>query len=174
MPAASKTAPLFHLGTAWVPASAIPKRRSDEMPAWEWILIAVIVVIVALAIFIAVRMANSRKRTGQLKQRFGPEYERTVRDTGEQRAAEDELAARERKREKLDVVPLSPVARENYVGQWRQVQTAFVDNPRSAVGDADRLVTEVMRARGYPIDDFDQQAADISLDRPTVVGHYRA
>jgi len=144
------------------------------MPAWEWILIAVIVVIVALAIFIAVRMANSRKRTGQLKQRFGPEYERTVRDTGEQRAAEDELAARERKREKLDVVPLSPVARENYVGHWRQVQTAFVDNPRSAVGDADRLVTEVMRARGYPIDDFDQQAADISVDHPTVVGHYRA
>jgi len=144
------------------------------MPAWEWILIAVIVVIAALAIFIAVRMANSRKRTGRLKERFGPEYERTVRDAGEQRAAEDELAARERKREKLDVVPLSPVARENYVGHWRQVQTAFVDNPRGAVGDADRLVTEVMRARGYPIDDFDQRAADISVDHPTVVGHYRA
>lgn len=144
------------------------------MPAWGWILIAVIVVIAALAIFIATRMASSRKRTGRLKERFGPEYERTVREAGEQRAAEDELAARERKREKLDVLPLSPVARDKYVGGWKQVQSAFVDNPSRAVGDADRLVAEVMRERGYPMDEFDQRAADISVDHPKLVGNYRA
>ena len=144
------------------------------MPAWEWILIAVIVVIAALAIFIATRMASSRKRTGQLRERFGPEYERTVRATGEHRAAEAELAERERKRQQIDVLPLSPVARDKYVGHWKQVQAAFVDNPSSAVGDADRLVTEVMRERGYPIDDFDQRADDISVDHPKLVGNYRA
>ena len=144
------------------------------MPAWEWILIAVIVVIIALAIFIAARMASSRKQTGRLKERFGPEYERTVRETGEQRAAEAALAERERKREQIDVLPLSPVARDKYVGHWKQVQAAFVDNPSSAVGDADRLVTEVMRERGYPIDDFDQRADDISVDHPKLVGNYRA
>ena len=85
-----------------------------------------------------------------------------------------ELAARERKRDKLDIIPLSRQAREKYADRWRTVQTAFVDNPSSAVGDADRLVTQVMRERGYPIDDFDQRAADISVDQPTVVENYRA
>jgi hypothetical protein len=143
------------------------------MPVWGWILIAAIVVIAAVAIMV-VRSANSRKRTERLKERFGPEYERTIGETGEQSAAETELAARERKRNKLDIVPLAPQAREKYADRWRAVQTAFVDNPSSAVGDADRLVTQVMRERGYPIDDFDQRAADISVDHPTVVEDYRA
>jgi hypothetical protein len=142
------------------------------MPVWGWILIAAIVVIAAVAI-IVVRL-NSRKRTERLKERFGPEYERTVGEAGEQSAAEKELAARERKRDKLDIVPLSPQAREKYADRWRTVQTAFVDNPSSAVGEADRLVILVMRERGYPIDDFDQRAADISVDHPTVVENYRA
>jgi hypothetical protein len=143
------------------------------MPVWGWILIAVIVVIAAVAI-VGAYSANSRKKTERLKQQFGPEYERTVGETGEQRAAEKELAARERKRDKLDIVPLSPQAREKYADRWRTVQTTFVDNPSSAVDDADRLVTQVMRERGYPIDDFDQRAADISVDHPTVVENYRA
>jgi hypothetical protein len=143
------------------------------MPVWGWILIAAIVVIAAAAIIVA-RSANRRKRTEGLKERFGPEYERTVGDVGEQSAAEDELAARERKRDKLDIVPLSPQAREKYADRWRTVQTAFVDNPSSALGGADQLVILVMRERGYPIDDFDQRAADISVDHPTVVENYRA
>ncbi|MCW2690230.1 MAG: putative secreted protein [Mycobacterium sp.] len=143
------------------------------MPVWGWILIAAIVVIAVVAIVFA-RAANSRKRTERLKQRFGPEYERTVGQAGEQGAAEDELTARERKRDKLDIVPLSPRAREEYADRWRTVQTAFVDNPSSAVGDADELVILVMRERGYPIDDFDQRAEDISVDHPTVVENYRA
>ena len=145
------------------------------MPVWGWILIAAIVVIAATAIAIVVaRSANSRKRTERLKERFGPEYERTLGETGEQRAAEDELAARERRRDKLNIVALSPQAREKYAASWRAVQTAFIDNPSSAVGDADRLVIEVMRERGYPIEDFDQRAADISVDHPAVVDNYRA
>ena len=145
------------------------------MPVWGWILIAAIVVIGAIAIAIVVaRSANSRKKTARLKERFGPEYERTLGETGEQRAAEDELAARERRRDELNIVALSPQAREKYAASWRAVQTAFIDNPSSAVGDADRLVIEVMRERGYPIDDFDQRAADISVDHPAVVDNYRA
>lgn len=143
------------------------------MPVWGWVLIAAAIVVIAAVAIIVARSANSRKRTERLKERFGPEYERTVGEAGEQSGAEDELAARERKRDKLDIVPLSPGAREKYADSWRTVQTAFVDNPSSAVGDADRLVTQVMRDRGYPIDDFDQRAADISVDHPKVVENYR-
>ena len=144
------------------------------MPVWVWILIAAIVVIAVIAVIVVARSANSRKRTKRLKERFGPEYERTLAETGEQRAAEDELAARERRRDKLNIVALSPQAREKYAASWRAVQTAFIDNPSSAVGDADRLVMAVMRERGYPIEDFDQRAADISVDHPAVVDNYRA
>ena len=142
------------------------------MPVWGWILIAVLVVIAVLAI-IASRAISGRKRTERLKGRFGPEYERTVGEAGDQNAAEKELAARERKREKLDIVPLPPEARAKYTDSWRTVQIEFVDNPSSAVAAADRLVIHVMRERGYPIDDFDQRAADISVDHPKVVENYR-
>ena len=143
------------------------------MPVWGWILIAAIVVIIAVVLVAAISTGR-RKRTDRLKERFGPEYERTVSEAGEQKAAEKELAARERKRDKLDIRPLTRHALEAYADRWRAVQTAFVDNPSSAVGDADRLVTEVMRERGYPVDDFDQRAADISVDHPMVVENYRA
>jgi hypothetical protein len=144
------------------------------MPAWSWIVIEVVVVIVvALAVLVA-RSVSRRKRTERLKSHFGPEYDRAVGESGEQGTAEKELVARERKRQKLDIVVLTPESRAKYVDHWRTVQTAFVDNPSRAVGDADRLVTEVMRERGYPVDDFDQRAADISVDHPNVVEHYRA
>jgi hypothetical protein len=117
---------------------------------------------------------NRRKRSERLKNHFGPEYERAVGEAGDQRAGEKELVARERKRQKLDIVALAPEAHAKYAEHWRTVQTAFVDNPSKAVGDADRLVTQVMRERGYPVDDFDQRAADISVDHPNVVEHYRA
>jgi len=143
------------------------------MPVWGWFLAAAIVVLAVTAIVVGLA-ANRRKRTERLKERFGPEYDRALDEAGEQSAAEKELAARKRKRDKLDIVPLSPQARGRYAEGWGEVQTAFVDNPSSALGDADRLVTEVMRERGYPIDDFDQRAADISVDHPTVVENYRA
>jgi hypothetical protein len=144
------------------------------MPVWGWILIVGAVLIVAVLLVLA-SSANRRKNTDRLKDRFGPEYERVVSETGEQKAAEKELVARERKRKKLDIHPLTAASLDGYVTRWRAVQTAFVDHPASAVGEADVLVTEVMRERGYPVDDdFEQQAADISVDHPTVVENYRA
>ena len=143
------------------------------MPAWSWIVIAAVVIVVAMAVIVA-RSVNRRKRSQRLKNHFGPEYERAVGEAGDQRAGEKELVARERKRQKLDIVALAPEAHAKYAERWRTVQTAFVDNPSRAVGDADRLVTQVMRDRGYPVDDFDQRAADISVDHPDVVEHYRA
>jgi hypothetical protein len=143
------------------------------MPVWGWILIAALAVTAVVAIIVTTA-ANRRKRTERLKERFGPEYERTVSVAGDEGAAEKELVARERKRDKLDVVALSPAALDDYASRWRTVQTAFVDSPSSAVGDADRLVNEVMRERGYPVDDFERRAADISVDHPGVVENYRA
>jgi hypothetical protein len=131
-------------------------------------------VVVGVAIG-AIAAANRRKKSEGLKERFGPEYERTVSLTGEPKAAEKELAERERKRKKLDIRPLPAASLDGFVTRWRAVQTAFVDHPASAVGEADVLVTEVMRERGYPVDDdFEQQAADISVDHPSVVNNYRA
>jgi hypothetical protein len=141
------------------------------MSEWVWVVIAILVV-VALAIL--VWSMSRRKRSARLKEHFGPEYERTVGEVGEQRAAEAELLQREKKRKKLDIVDLSPEARHEHTATWQRVQTDFVDDPIDAVGRAERLVTRVMRERGYPIDDFDQRAADISVDHPTVVENYRA
>ena len=106
------------------------------MPVWGWILIVVAVVAVGVAIG-AATAANRRKRTERLKDRFGPEYERTVSVAGEQKVAEKELAAREKSRSKLDIHPLTPEALDAYANRWRTVQTAFVDNPSGAVGEAD-------------------------------------
>jgi hypothetical protein len=142
------------------------------MPTWGWIIIAIVFALVvagAVAAYVA-----RQNQTRRLRERFGSEYDRTVSSRGEQRAAEDELAERERKREQLDIVPLTPEARDKYAESWRDVQTRFVDDPPGAVNDADRLVTDVLRERGYPIDDFEQRAADISVDHPNVVENFRA
>ena len=143
------------------------------MLVWQWILLAAVVVIVVAAVIVAAGFVSSRKKTRRLKQHYGREYERLVSETGGQKAAEKELTARERKRDKLDIVPLTPAALSDFSSRWHQVQTGFVDNPATAVGVADRLVTEVMRTRGYPVDDFDQRAADVSVDHPHVVDNYR-
>jgi hypothetical protein len=144
------------------------------MPVWSWFFIAAAVLIALTLVMLAILSVTSRRKTRRLKERFGAEYERAVDEAGGQRAAEQELVARERKREKLDVVALSPDAHKRYAEQWHVVQRVFVDDPSGAVGEADRLVTEVMRERGYPVDDFDQRASDISVDHPDTVEHYRA
>jgi FtsZ-interacting cell division protein ZipA len=141
------------------------------MPTWAWIVIAAVAALVVLG---AIAMWMQERRRSQLKERFGSEYDRTVSDRGERRAAEKELADRERKREQLDIVPLSPEAQKQYSASWQKVQGRFVDDPANAVTEADRLVNDVMRDRGYPIDDFDQRADDISVDHPGVVQNYRA
>ena len=142
------------------------------MPIWVWFFLVALVCI-AIAGLIVARSAVRRRRTDRLKQQFGPEYDRTVTATGEHQAAEKELVARKRERDKLDIRPLTPDALHAYSQRWQQVQTAFVDSPSSALDDADRLLTDVMRERGYPVDDFERRAADISVDHPAVVENYR-
>src|SRR5436305_3249022 len=137
------------------------------MPAWGWAL--VVIGCVAIVAFVAYRTW----RTRNLRSTFGPEYERTVEEQGGRRSAESDLRDRQRRRSSFDVVPLSPQAREGYADQWRTVQQRFVDTPADAVREADVLVVEVMRERGYPMDDFEQRASDISVDHPNVVDHYR-
>lgn len=144
------------------------------MPTWSWIVIVVVaVVIVLLAVIVVVSMMR-QKRSERLREQFGPEYEHAVETAGGQRPAERELLARERKHHKLKISELTPESRVRYVEAWGVTQAGFVDDPSKSVGEADRLVTEVMRERGYPIDDFEQRAADISVDHPKVVEHYRA
>src|SRR6201993_3135465 len=144
------------------------------MPTWEWICIAAAAVLVVVAVIVAISMVSFRIKTKRLKQHYGGEYERLVSDTGSEKGAVRELSAREREHGKLDIVPLTPSALSDFAGRWQKVQAEFVDNPATAVGAADRLVTEVMRQRGYPVDDFDQRAADISVDHPQIVEDYRA
>jgi hypothetical protein len=141
------------------------------MPDWSWIVIAVAALLV---LALAAWAVTARRRREGLRDRFGPEYERAVEEHGGRRGAEAELARREAKHERLDIVPLRPEARERYLASWRDIQTGFVDRPTEAVDDADRVVTEVMRERGYPMDEFERKVADISVDYPDVVEHYRA
>jgi hypothetical protein len=139
------------------------------MPVWAWIVIGVgVVVVIALALFGA-----DRRRSQQLEEKFGSEYGRTVKERGDRRAAESELREREQERERLEIRTLSDRQKERYGREWEETQSAFVDNPSRALADADRLVAEVMRERGYPVDDFEQQAAVVSVDHPEVVANYR-
>jgi type II secretory pathway pseudopilin PulG len=144
------------------------------MSAWVWILIAAVVIVAIPALIVVLGIVSSRRKTQRLKQHYGREYERLLSETGSEKAANRELTTRERKRGKLDIVPLTPAALSDFTARWQEVQATFVDNPAASVGVADRLVTEVMRQRGYPVDDFDRRAADISVDHPQIVDNYRA
>jgi len=135
----------------------------------------IILVIVLLVVVGAVAwVLMQRKRSEELRERFGPEYERTVDQLGGSRQAEAELAAREKRVKTFDIRPLSGQEHQRFSQAWRATQSHFVDEPGAAIKQADRLVSDLMRERGYPIGDFDQRAADISVDHPTVVENYRA
>lgn len=139
------------------------------MEAWVWIVIVVAALLVIGAIAWAVW---ERRRRDRMKERYGSEYQRLEEDEGA-RAAAAELRERERRHESLDIRPLPPEERSRFAEEWERLQGRFVDEPRLAVRDADRLVIEVMRGRGYPMDDFEQRAADLSVDHPRVVDNYR-
>jgi FtsZ-interacting cell division protein ZipA len=140
------------------------------MPGWVWAVIIVgAIVVAALVVWQAMR---SRRRRA-LQGRFGPEYDRALEGSDSRRAAEAELAARAEHRDALDIRPLTTAARERYVVEWQRVQAKFVDDPEGAVRDADMTIQAVMSDRGYPVDDFDQRSADISVDHPQVVENYR-
>jgi hypothetical protein len=130
-----------------------------------------IAAVVAMALVVWRGLAD--RRTRSLRDRFGPEYDRTREDAQSKREAEAELAARTEHRAELEITPLPPGARERYVTEWQRVQARFVDDPEGAAREADMLIQAVMRDRGYPTDDFDQRAADVSVDHPQVVESYR-
>lgn len=141
------------------------------MDAWVWIVIAVVVL--AVIAIVAIVMRQQRRRT-ELRESFGPEYERAVAREGDVRKGESELMARRERRAELDIRPLSPQSRTAYARSWEQTQARFVDNPATALAQADALIIAVMGERGYPMDDFDRRTEDISVDHPDVVQHYRA
>lgn len=144
------------------------------MDTTTWILIAVVVVLLIVIVGLALPRVRERKRSKDLQDRFGPEYDRAVDRAGDRGDAEQELERRTERRAQLDIRPLAPAARQRYADEWRETQKRFVDAPDDAIGRADELVSRVMRERGYPIDDFEQRADDISVDHPGVVEDYRA
>lgn len=135
------------------------------------LIIAAVVVIVVVVLGFFMR----RKRESQdLRKHYGSEYDRAVERTDDTKQAEEELKQREERRERFELQPLGEAQRDRYLSEWEAIQNRFVDEPGTAVRDADRLVTELMRDRGYPMDDFEQRAEDISVDHPQVVEDYRA
>jgi hypothetical protein len=133
----------------------------------------ILLALLVVAVVIAAILLIGRYRSRRLQETFGPEYERTVRETDDRRRAEAELEARKRRVEDFDIreIPADEAAR--YASAWKAVQARFVDDPPGAVGEADRLVGEAMAARGYPVGDFEQRAADLSVGHASVVEHYR-
>jgi hypothetical protein len=132
--------------------------------------VVVAVILIALGLIVVLW----RRRSRRLREQFGPEYKHAVREYGDARKAEAELAAREKRVRKLEIRPLTHEERSSFVETWRKTQARFVDEPSQAIGEADELLKEVMQTRGYPVGDFDQRAADISVDYPNVVTNYRS
>jgi hypothetical protein len=130
--------------------------------------------VAALLICVLLAIATGRRRTAHLREEFGPEYDRTLRAHRDQHAAEAELRRRWERHRRLDIRPLDPAAREEHAQRWDEVQRRFATEPAPAVAEADGLIAEVMRARGYPVEDFEQRAAAMSVDHPETVEHYRA
>lgn len=141
------------------------------MDAWVWIVIAVVVLAVIAIVAIVIR--QQRRRT-ELRESFGAEYERAVAREGDVRKGESDLMARRDRRAEFDLRPLSPQSRTAYARSWEQTQARFVDNPATALAQADALIIAVMEERGYPMNDFERRAEDISVDHPDIVQHYRA
>ena len=137
-------------------------------------LIVILVVAVLVVIGIALMVMRSRQRD-RLREHFGGEYEQQVEASGGSKLkAEAELLKREKRVEKLNIRELSPADRDAFADEWQKVQARFVDDPERSIALADALVAEVMKARGYPVQDFEQRAADISVEHPKLVENYRA
>jgi hypothetical protein len=138
-----------------------------------YIIIAVVLVLAVLGGILAPIFAR-RRRTQNLQNQFGPEYERTVASAGSDKEAQTELDGRRKRIESYNIRPLSPGERERYLADWAAVQGKFVDEPGQATVEADHLIMEVMQLRNYPLSDFEQRAADISVQYPELVNKYRA
>jgi type II secretory pathway pseudopilin PulG len=132
--------------------------------------IGILAVVVLAIIYTRNRAANR----AQLRERFGPEYNRAVQEHGSERRAEEQLASRAKRIDNLNIRELTPIECDRFTNQWNALQLRFVDSPKGAVAEADDLIAVVMQTRGYPMSNFEQRAADISVDHPVVVENYRA
>ena len=142
----------------------------DTISTQTWIIAGVLVLaLIALAAWVFYQ----KKQSHRLQEQFGPEYGRTVDELGSRTKAESELKAREKRVERFTIIPLSPSEAARFSQAWADLQGRFVDNPKGVVIQADQLVRELMLKRGYPMADFEHRAADISVDYPAVVDHYR-
>jgi hypothetical protein len=136
-------------------------------------LITVVAVVVVLGLILAL-IFSSRKKTSNLKKKFGAEYDSTVEAMGSKKSAQSELEQRQKRVDTLNIRPLNEGERARYNADWTLVQAKFVDEPGQAIKDADRLIMEVMQLRDYPVADFEQRAADLSVKYPDLVTNYRA
>lgn len=136
-------------------------------------LLITIVIVAALVVVVLVWLFLKRRRSARLREEFGPEYEHVVIESGDAKAAEEELRARRERVGQYDLRELSDRERSAFADRWREVQSRFVDAPAAAVAEAQELCDEVMKARGYPVGDTDRQAEDVSVEDPGVVSHYR-
>jgi hypothetical protein len=140
------------------------------MDTWIWVVLAIVAVVIVL---VAVFMLTSSSRRRSLRKDFGPEYDRTLESAESRRGAESELRDRQRRHDEFELRDLDRDERSRFLRAWEDCQARFVDSPQAAIGEADELIGHAMRARGYPVDDFEQRAADLSVEHPTVVEHYR-
>src|SRR5262245_34976059 len=133
----------------------------------------VIVLAVALVAVLAITAFAMSRRHKSIESRYGPEYRRAVAETGSRHKAEKALAEREKRVKHFEIRPLAAAEQRSFIDSWRSVQAEFVDNPRGAIVRADQLLGDVMAVRGYPVADFEQRAADLSVEHPQLVHNYR-
>jgi hypothetical protein len=138
-----------------------------------YIIIGVVLVLAIVAAILAPRFAR-HQRTDRFQKEYGPEYDRTVQSAGSEKKAQTELNDRRKHVATLNLRPLSGPERERYTADWKTVQAKFFDQPGQATVEADHLIMEVMQLRNYPVSDFEQRAADISVQYPSLVTNYRA
>jgi len=150
-----------------------PNKRSLSMST-TYVFIAVVLIMVIMGVILGLIFAARNKRSERLHDQFGTEYDHTVKTMGNEKKAQIELDERQKHVKALNIRPLSIDERERYLADWASVQSKFVDEPGQAIIDADGLIMEVMQIRDYPISDFEQRAADVSVSYPSLVGNYRA
>jgi len=139
-------------------------------PQWIWIAVAAAAVLIAI---LAISAGARRARSARLREHFGREYDRTVEASGNRTRAEEDLVARAQEVKSFDIRALTAAERDRYLEQWRRLEARFVELPTTAVVEADELITDVMRTRGYPMADFEEHASHLSVKHPRVVEHYR-
>jgi hypothetical protein len=149
------------------------RNRNQPEAIMSTVAVVVIVIVVIVVLGAVGYFARGQARRRGLQQRFGPEYDRTVESHESTREAEQELLARQKRHDELEIHPLDPAARERHLAEWRQVQERFVDAPEQAVTEADRLLVVVMGERGYPTEGYEQQVSDLSVEHAGTIDRYR-